>query len=522
MPPQHVDTLVETLSEPTITTTTTTTTAAVTAVPTTPCARPVQLRHRVWTRAQVNEAAEAGKTVFIFEGGVYDMSSWLPNHPGGTLAVQRLIGKDATDVIRVMHPGDVLQRLVPRFRVGSLVQPEKETMGISPTSTAKTTAIHAEYSKLRARSTPLTTNAALSAHETANVKTVKPNYELIAYDFRLLDDRLHREGYFNTYYPAYAWEFVRQSLFFIVAIYLGVAQPFRYAWVASAVVLSMFWHQASFIVHDAGHNGITHRRSVDYLLGAFLACGMGGLSIGWWKKSHNVHHIITNHPEHDPDIQIVPFFALSESFFGSVYSTYHEKVLKWNRIWRAFASIQHNLYYVVLAFGRVNLFVQGWLYLAIDRNGYRRNTEIALQCCYWVWYSYFLSFLPDTSTRLLHVLISFVGTSILHVQITLSHYGMPVDEGPEDECFAARQLRTTMDVDCPWWLDWFHGGLQFQALHHLYPQLPRHRLRSIQPFVVELCEKHGLTYTYHSFYDFNLMVIDEMRKLAIKAAKIAV
>ena len=60
-------------------------------------------------------------------------------------------------------------------------------------------------------------------------------------------------------------------LFFAVAIYLGVAQPFQYAWVASAVVLAMFWHQASFIVHDAGHNGITHRRSVDYLLGAFLA-----------------------------------------------------------------------------------------------------------------------------------------------------------------------------------------------------------------------------------------------------------
>ena len=28
--------------------------------------------------------------------------------------------------------------------------------------------------------------------------------------------------------------------------------------------------------------------------------------IAWWKHSHNVHHIITNHPEHDPDIQHLP------------------------------------------------------------------------------------------------------------------------------------------------------------------------------------------------------------------------
>ncbi|KAI9596359.1 delta-6-fatty acid desaturase [Syncephalis fuscata] len=501
MPPQYIEAGVEAVTE-------------------TPCTkRVVKLRQRVWTQTQINEAVQDGRVVFIYNGGVYDMTRWLPSHPGGELAVQQLIGRDATDVMRVMHPEDVLQRMVPRFCVGTFLKPTSQDQSVSCSDTttvrARPTTLKKKKGKSAARSK--------SKDENRNTKMpVSPDYEAISKDFRLLNDRLHNEGYFTTHYSAYAWEFARQVLFFGTAIYLGVARPFEYAWLASAIVLAMFWHQASFVVHDAGHNGITHRRNIDYLLGAFLACGMGGLSIGWWKKSHNVHHIITNHPEHDPDIQLVPFFALSESFFGSVYSSYHNKVLRWNRVWRLFAQVQHYLYYVILAFGRFNLFVQGWLYLAFEPKGYRRNIEIALQCCYWVWYSYFLSLLPDTTTRLLHVLVSFVGTSILHVQITLSHFGMPADEGPEDECFAARQLRTTMDVDCPWWLDWFHGGLQFQALHHLFPQLPRHRLRSIQPFVIELCKKHSLNYTYHSFYECNRMVISSMRKLAIKAATAAV
>ena len=36
-----------------------------------------------------------------------------------------------------------------------------------------------------------------------------------------------------------------------------------------------------------------------------------------------------------------------------------------------------------------------------------------------------------------------------------------------------------MDWSCPPWMDWFHGGLQFQIEHHIFPRAPRHRLRAI-------------------------------------------
>lgn len=51
-----------------------------------------------------------------------------------------------------------------------------------------------------------------------------------------------------------------------------------------------------FTAHDAGHRGITQNFIVDTLIGMLVADFCCGLSIGWWKSSHNVHHLITNHP----------------------------------------------------------------------------------------------------------------------------------------------------------------------------------------------------------------------------------
>ncbi|CAN0393725.1 unnamed protein product, partial [Discosporangium mesarthrocarpum] len=61
-------------------------------------------------------------------------------------------------------------------------------------------------------------------------------------------------------------------------------------------------------------------------------------------------------------------------------------------------------------------------------------------------------------------------SGVLHVQITLSHFSMPVTERPQyrddNEGWLATQLATTLDVDCTPWMDWFHGGLQFQVRVH--------------------------------------------------------
>jgi delta8-fatty-acid desaturase len=62
------------------------------------------------------------------------------------------------------------------------------------------------------------------------------------------------------------------------------------------IVLTRSQQQIMFVAHDAGHRGITGNFVADTLIGAFVADFCCGLSIGWWKSSHNVHHLITNMP----------------------------------------------------------------------------------------------------------------------------------------------------------------------------------------------------------------------------------
>lgn len=46
--------------------------------------------------------------------------------------------------------------------------------------------------------------------------------------------------------------------------------------------------------HDAGHNLISHNRTFDTLYGIIVGNVCTGISMGWWKDSHNCHHVVTN------------------------------------------------------------------------------------------------------------------------------------------------------------------------------------------------------------------------------------
>jgi len=52
--------------------------------------------------------------------------------------------------------------------------------------------------------------------------------------------------------------------------------------------------QIAFLGHDLGHNTLTLNNTYDYYIGLFFGNFCGGVSIQWWKSTHNVHHAYTN------------------------------------------------------------------------------------------------------------------------------------------------------------------------------------------------------------------------------------
>jgi len=89
--------------------------------------------------------------------------------------------------------------------------------------------------------------------------------------------------------------------------------------------MGFYWQQLAFIGHDLGHSSVTGSFTKDNVIGLFFGNFAGGISIGWWKRSHNVHHIVCNSIEHDPDIQHLPALAVTSKIFEGFFSTFHGK-----------------------------------------------------------------------------------------------------------------------------------------------------------------------------------------------------
>ena len=91
---------------------------------------------------------------------------------------------------------------------------------------------------------------------------------------------------------------------------------------------------------------------------------------------------------------------------------------------------------------------------------------------------------------------------------------MPTDPFSEDEEFFKHQIRTTLDVSCSPWLDWFHGGLNFQIPHHIWPRIARPNLRRVHEHLVEFCKKHDIKYTVVNLTECITMILRTLKDVA--------
>lgn len=539
----------------------------------------------VLTRRQVEGMIADDRTVIIVDGKVLKVDAWLRYHPGGDKAIMHMVGRDATDEVHALHSVEARQHML-KFQVGRIegrwrnflppiqggkfrtysdaieatgedTEDEDTSIGSSsPPDSPLFDAIDGSSDFRRRRRSynselhevsSISSLSSIESHTTndpgkLSTMDARTQHEIdldlakypaldpatqddIVQKYRLLFGRLRAEGLFQCNYTSYFIELSRYTFLFSMFLIL-----LRYGWYGtSGLCLGMLWHQLVFTVHDAGHMGITHNFTIDTVVGIVIADFIGGLSLGWWKRNHNVHHIVTNSPEHDPDIEHMPFFAISHRFFDSLRSTYYDRIMTYDPFAKFMLRYQHYLYYPILLFGRFNLYRLSWEYLIMGQGPkkgpawWHRWLEIAGQVFFWYWFGYKVVYqsIPTAAGRFAFVMVSHMITAPLHVQITLSHFAMSTADLGINESFPQKMLRTTMDVDCPEWLDFFHGGLQFQAIHHLFPRMPRHNLRRTQKLVQEFCREVDIPYALYGFVDGNKEVIGRLADVGRQAAILA-
>ncbi|PWN45881.1 delta 8-sphingoloid desaturase protein [Ceraceosorus guamensis] len=542
-------------------------------------------------RSRLAERIAAGETLVLHADRIYKLDAWLSRHPGGELAILHFVGRDAHDEIEAYHSDGTLRRmknfviarLDPRdapkdvgykpltppvqlgYRSGKLDHPDAQWTAWQQAQgglDGRSEEYEVEDLLSEANAAGMATTSEKPASERANAQSSRPQgfplpvalleppvppdgidpaeERAISMAYREMHEQVKVAGLYTLRPIGYARELARYMLLFASFAYCYAQGHF----LLSSLLLGLFWHQVTFSAHDAGHTGITGVHAIDRAIGIFIASPIGGLSIGWWCDNHDVHHLVTNHPEHDPDIQHMPFFAISPKFLvekspssnhvsGSaeaeqtrseevkapygLWSSYYRRVLLFDAPSRFFLRHQHALYYIVMSLGRFNLYANSYGFLAKTArfNDIWWWAEVSGVGFFWAWFVALLHGCPDWKTRIGYLLISHIATSPLHVQIVLSHFAQSSDDLGLYESFPSRQVRTTMDVSCPPQLDFLHGGLHMQVSHHLFPRIPRHNLREVRDrFVRPFCEKHGLRYTEYGFVEGNGLVRDTLRNVA--------
>ncbi|KAK6140812.1 hypothetical protein DH2020_025442 [Rehmannia glutinosa] len=283
-------------------------------------------------------------------------------------------------------------------------------------------------------------------------------------------------------------------------------------------ILGFTWMQVAYLGHDSGHYQIMTTRGFNKVAQILAGNCLTGISIAWWKWTHNAHHIACNSLDYDPDLQHLPMLAVSSKLFQSLTSRFYGRELTFDPVSRFFVSYQHLTFYPVMCVARVNLYLQTFLLLFSKRKVPDRVLNILGILVFWTWFPILVSFLPNWTERVLFVLASFCVTSIQHVQFCLNHFAANVYVGaPKGNDWFEKQTSGTIDISCSSWMDWFFGGLQFQLEHHLFPRLPRCQLRNVSPLVQELCKKHNLPYRSLSFFEANKWTIRTLRTAALQA-----
>lgn len=416
---------------------------------------------------ELSAHSKPGDLWISIQGKVYDVTEWAKDHPGGDQPLLNLAGQDVTDAFVAYHPATAWHHL-DRFFTGYYLR---------------------DYA----------------------VSEVSNDYRKLVYEFTKMG-LFEKKGHLTCV-----------SLIFMVMLFvssvIGVLRS-ESQWVhlLCGGMMGFLWIQSGWIGHDSGHYQIVNHPRLNRFLQVLTGNCLTGISIGWWKWNHNAHHIACNSLEFDPDIQHMPLFAISSKFFSSLTSYFYERKMNFDSVARFLVSYQHWTFYPVMCFARINLYAQSFVLLLSKRRVPKRGQEILGLLVFWIWYPLLVSCLPSWWERIMFVVASFVVTGIQHVQFCLNHFASSVYLGPPtSNDWFEKQTCGTLDIKCSSWMDWFHGGLQFQVEHHLFPRLPRCHLRKISPFVKELCKKHNLPYNSESFWKANAMTLSTLRNAALQA-----
>src|ERR671921_549533 len=251
----------------------------------------------------------------------------------------------------------------------------------------------------------------------------------------------------------------------------------------NAAYLAFVFVQISLLSHDFGHRQFTfHSSRKNEWLTLVFGNLLLGLSRQWWIDKHNEHHGHPNQMDVDPDVDI-PLLAFEE-----------EQALEKRGFARFVVKYQAALIFPLSLLQAVSMLRSSVEFLAAKK---AKSTlvEALTICAHLGLYLSLLFWVLEPLQALLFIAVhrGLFGTYMVSV-FAPNHKAMPVLDRHSRLDFLHRQVLTSRNVIAHPITDFWYGGLNYQIEHHLFPSIPRNKLREVQAIVKGFCRAHSIAY----------------------------
>ena len=251
--------------------------------------------------------------------------------------------------------------------------------------------------------------------------------------------------------------------------------------ILNAALLAFVIVKLSFIGHDLGHKQVFRSSRNNDIVGLFVS-SLVGINRTWWVEKHNEHHSNPNDLDMDPDIEI-PVVAFSE-----------DQARDTSGVPRLIVRYQAFLFYALVCFEGIVLKYSGIRYMLTNRLKFPIAEWIAMVGHIGVYTCLVFLSLPLWQGVLFIAVNQLLIGLYIGSTFAPNHKGMLMLDGKRKLDFLRRQVLTSRNVKSSPVNDVLYGGLNYQIEHHLFPSMPRHKLKEAQKIIRPFCGKHSISY----------------------------
>jgi len=385
----------------------------------------------------------------VIDKAVYDISSWVPQHPGGWLIAQGF-GRECTVLFETSHPLYVKKQVLPKYKIGTLKRDDKLF----------------DYN-----------------WNSEFYKVLKTRVEK---HFKKANKSIH--GSLQLWF---------QTIFTLVGFLYFYSLAIEHATLFYTILAAWFYSQIGLqIMHDGNHGAFSGSPFLCRLAG--MTMDIIGASSYVWKHEHNIgHHQFTNTMT-DPDASA-----------GSPFIRFHPSQ-KWNKLhrvqhlytWIAYCFVALKWYISDVGYTLSGMYRHIPMYPA-------SKSEVLLMLITKLNIVYWMLILPIQRHGLFQagglILIGLACISFFFaLQFAPTHIADDVifpEEFKSERDWAKLQVMSTSNYSVDSFLaTWFSAGLNYQIEHHLFPTLAHTNLPEIAPIVKETCKEFHVPYFSHSSY----------------------